>query len=237
MNVRPGGVHCGACAEIGPGVLEVTDTVGLPVLLGLGAVLIVWYFAGNELMRRRAHRLAVWSKRVIDPLDGTQSIRWLGSQAFRLEVEGARAPFRALMVTGLVETWEVPFIWAWNRLHGRRDLVLMQLTLRHQPLWGLEVFRGQSVLAGDARHFARQEGWQETSFDDFRLAAAGARPSQLASDLVGILGHERRRLVRLGVRRQAPHLSLALNVSAPAELEPRELSDLLQQLSERVLRD
>src|SRR5258708_38966247 len=58
-------------------------------------------------MRRRAHRLALWSKRVIDPLGGTQSIRWLGGQAFRLEVDGPRAPFQSLMVTGLVESDEL----------------------------------------------------------------------------------------------------------------------------------
>src|SRR5260370_6207109 len=71
-------------------------------------------------MRRRAHRLALWSKRVIDPLGGTQTIRWLGGQAFRLEVEGAQAPFRSLSLTGLVESWDVPMVWAWNRLHGPR---------------------------------------------------------------------------------------------------------------------
>ena len=98
-----------------------SDSLGLPIALGLGVLLVAWYWAGNELMRRRAHRLALWSRRVIDPLGGTQTIRWLGGQAFRLEVEGARAPFRSLALTGLVESWDVPVVWAWNRLHGRRD--------------------------------------------------------------------------------------------------------------------
>jgi hypothetical protein len=203
--------------------------------LGLG--LIAWYVAGNELMRRKAQRLALWSKRVVDPLAGRQSIRWLGAQAFRLEVEGARAPYQRLAVTGLVEGWDVPFVWAWNRLHGRRDLVLVQLTLRRQPWCGLEVFRPGSLLAGDARHAASQEGWPETRLDELVAAAAGEPAYRLAADLVDLLGRERWRLVRLALRRQAPHLSLAVHVPDPARFEPRELDSLLRRLVERATPD
>ena len=154
------------------------DALGLPVVLGVGAVLITWYFAGNELMRRRAHGLAIWSKRAIDPFGGTQSIRWLGNQAFRIEVEGSRPPFRALTMTGLTEAWDVPFTWALNRLNGRRDMIVVQATLRLQPLWGLELFRSSSLLANDARHFAREEGWQETPLGDLRLAPTGLASSR-----------------------------------------------------------
>src|SRR5438094_2623088 len=163
---------------------ELGDSLGLAVALGLGLLLVAWYWAGNELMRRRAHRLALWSKRVIDPLGGSQTIRWLGGQAFRLEVEGATAPFRSLALTGLVESWDVPMVWAWNRLHGRRDMVLMQASLRQQPIWGLEVFRAGALLAGDARHFARQEGWPEAPLGEFTLAGGGGTPQRLATELV-----------------------------------------------------
>jgi hypothetical protein len=213
---------------------DLNDALGLPVVLGLGGLLIAWYLAGNELMRRRAHTLAVWSRRVVDPLGGTQSIRWLGTQAFRLEVEGTRTPFRGFTITGLVEAWDVPFTWAWNRLQGRRDLVVLQGTLRQQPVWGLEVFRTPSVLATDARHFARQEGWQETPFGDLRLATTGEPASQLATDLVSILGDERRRLVRLAVRRYPPHLVVGLHVPDPVTLEPSSLRDLLERMAERA---
>jgi len=212
-----------------------SDSLGLPIALGLGAVLVAWYWAGNELMRRRAHRLALWSKRVIDPLGGTQTIRWLGGQAFRLEVEGARAPFRSLAVTGLVESWDVPVVWAWNRLHGRRDMVLLQASLRQQPLWGLELFRAGTLLAGDARLFARQEGWPESPLGEFTLAAGGDPPQKLAADLVGLLDAERARLTRLAVRRQGHHLTLALNVPDPGDLNPTSVSRLTTHLAERIV--
>jgi hypothetical protein len=217
-------------------VPELTETVGLPVALGLGALLVVWYLAGNELMRRRSHRLALWSRRIIEPLGGSQSIRWLGGQAFRLEVDAtAQAPFRSLHVTGLVEAWDVPIVWAWNRLHGRRDMILLQATLRTQPLWGLEVYRPGTILAGDSRHLARQESWPESPLDDLRLAAAGDVGRQLAAELVQRLDTERARLVRLAVRRQAPHLTLALNVPDPNRFDPETVRRLTQRLAERII--
>jgi hypothetical protein len=213
----------------------VSDSLGLPIALSLGVILVAWYWAGNELMRRRAHRLALWSKRVIDPLGGTQTIRWLGGQAFRLEVEDARAPFRSLAVTGLVESWDVPVVWAWNRLHGRRDMVLLQASLRQQPLWGLEVFRAGTLLAADARLFARQEGWPESPSGDLIVAGGGDTPRQLASELVDLVGLERPRLVRLAVRRQGHHLTLALNVPDPTYLDPTTVSRLAIDLAEQIV--
>jgi hypothetical protein len=217
-------------------VPQLPDALGLPFALGVGLLLMGWYVAGNELMRRRAHRLALWSKRAIDPLGGEQRIRWLSTQAFRLEVEGPslKTPFRSLMLTGLVESWDVPVIWAWNRLHGRRDMIMLQATLRAQPLWGLEVYRPGTVLAGDSQHLARQEGWAESDLDDLFVAAGGDAPLRLAGELVQMLEAERARLIRLAVRRQGNHLTLALNVPDPGGFEPDSVSRLAQRLAERL---
>jgi hypothetical protein len=215
-------------------VPELSDSIGLPVALGVGALLVVWYLAGNELMRRRAHRLALWTKRVLDPLGDQQTIKWMGGQAFRLEVARPRAPFSTVSITGLIESWDVPIVWAWNRLRGRRDMVLLQATLRTQPLWGLEVYRPGTILAGDSRHSARQEGWTETALDGLAIAAAGDPPRRLALELLDLVSAERGRLVRLGVRRQVPHLTLALNVPDPARFEPDAARRLAERLAERV---
>ena len=185
-------------------------------------------------MRRRAHQLALWSKRFIDPLGGTQRIRWLGGQAFRLEVEHPRAPFRSLMLTGLVESWDVPMVWAWNRMRGRRDMVLVQAVLAAQPLWGIEVYRPGTVLAGDSRHLARQEGWNETPLDEFIAASMGDPATRLASELVRIIDPERSRLIRLAVRRQGTHLTLALNIPDVRRFDATEATRLTVRLAERL---
>ena len=123
----------------------------------LGALLIGWYLVGNEVMRRRGRSLALWCKRALDPLGGRQAIQWITTQSFRLEVEGLKAPFVAGSLTGLVESLDVPVVWLANRANGRRDMVLLQLSLRQQPIWGLELYRPRSVLAADARKYSMEE--------------------------------------------------------------------------------
>ena len=213
---------------------ELPESLGVAIAVALGIFLLGWYFIGNELMRRRAHRLALWAKRVIDPLGGRQSIRWLGGQAFRLEVDNPKAPFNSVALTGLVESWDVPMVWAWNRLHGRRDMIQVQASLRIQPTWGLELFRPDSMLAGDARGLARQEGWGESLLDEFVVAAPSEAQVQLATGLVQVLASDRARLLRLAVRRQNPHLTLALNVADPANFDAAEAGRLMTRVVDRL---
>jgi hypothetical protein len=208
------------------------NQVALPAVLAIGAIFIVWFVAGNELMRRRARTLALWSKRAADPLGGRQAVQWLTLHSFRLEVDGLKPPFRSGTLTGLVESWDVPFIWFINRLNGRRDMILVQLALRQQPIWGIELFRRRSVLAGDARHLAAQEGWVTEPFEEFLLASPpGATSQKLAGELVAALGPGRAELLRLAVRRRGLHLTLALNVPDLERLPPAGLTGLLEKLA------
>jgi len=211
--------------------------LALPLLLGLGAFFVLWYLLGNELMRRRARRLALWCKRATDPLGGAQTIQWLTLQSFRLEVQGPEAPFASVALVGLTESWDVPMIWLWNRLRGRRDLVLAQAALRRPPRWGLELYRPRGLLAGDARHLARREGWDDAPEGELRLAAVGGPPRELARRLLAELGAERARLVRLAVRRRDVQLSLALDLPDPARLDPARFCDLLRRLAREASRE
>ena len=213
------------------------NQLGLPAVLVVGAIFIVWFVAGNELMRRRGRNLAIWSKRALDPLGGRQAIQWITLHSFRLEIEGLKPPFTSGTMTGLVESWDVPVTWLINRLNGRRDMVLVQLALRQQPIRGIELYRGRSLLAGDARHLAAEEGWTTEPFEEFQLASMpGATPQRLASDLLAALGPHRADLLRLALRRRGLHLTLALNVPDRQKVQPAELTRLLHGLAAVALR-
>ena len=213
------------------------QNLALPVVAVLAVALIGWYLAGNELMRRRGRSLAVWSKRALDPLGGRQAVQWLTTHSFRLEVEGLRPPFRAGSLTGLTESWDVPMTWLLNRLNGRRDMVLLQVSLHQQPLYGLELYRPRSVLAGDARRYAGDEGWQETAVDGLRLASPlGDGALGLARELLAALGPEAAQLVRLAIRRRGLNLTLALNVPDRRRLAPDDFRQLVERLAQVIRR-
>ncbi|HLY67912.1 MAG TPA: hypothetical protein VKU60_20405, partial [Chloroflexota bacterium] len=166
------------------------DKLTLPIFIAIGAVLIIWYLGGNELMRRRGRALAVWCKRAGDNISNKQAITWYTLHSFKIDVEQPARPFRSVSLTGLTESWEVPVIWLWNRLNWRRDMVLAQLGLDQQPVWGCEIYRPRSVLASDARHAARQEGWQDAGTDGFRIAPAEGPGHELALQLLAALQPE-----------------------------------------------
>jgi hypothetical protein len=215
----------------------ILNQLGLPAVLVVGAIFIVWFVAGNELMRRRGRSLAIWSKRALDPLGGRQAIQWITLHSFRLEIEGLKPPFTSGTMTGLVESWDVPITWLINRLNGRRDMVLVQLALRQQPIRGIELFRLRSLLAGDARQMAAEEGWTTEPFEEFQLAAMpGATPQRLASELLAALGPRRADLLRLALRRRGLHLTLALNIPDRQKVQPAELTRLLQGVAAVALR-
>jgi len=211
------------------------DRLTLPLVGVLAVVLLVWYLAGNELMRRRGSRLAVWCKRAADNMGGKQAIKWFTLHSFRLEIEQVTTPIiRSAVLTGLVESWDVPVIWLWNRMNWRRDMVLAQLVLATQPMAGLELYRPGAILAGDAQHAARQEGWEEEPLDEFRIAPATERSQKLARQLLTDLEAQRPHLIRLSVRRRDTHLSLALNVPEPAAFRPEAFYELLSRLASTV---
>ncbi len=212
------------------------DQLAFPAALGLGLFFIGWYVVGNELMRRRGRDLAIWCKRSIDPLGGKQAIHWITMHSFRLEVEGLKAPFQSGSLTGLVESWDVPMIWLGNRIAGRRDMVLLQASLRQQPIWGLELYRRRSVLGNDARHAALEEAWADTPLDEFRLASPGVALQGLARQLLDDLGEDRANLVRLALRRRTPNLTLALNVPDRRRLTPADFSRLIERIARTALR-
>lgn len=206
------------------------DRWAFPALVLLAVVLIVWYIAGNEVMRRRARQLALWAKRGLDPFGGKQAVLWTTMQSFRLEVDGTKDPFRSLHLTGLVESWDTPAIWLMNRMRGRRDMIVLTAQLHSQPVSGFELYRAGSLLGGDARQMAIEERWVEEPLEEFRLAASTPKAREQALGLLALLGGERGYLVRLGVRRREPHLTLALNVPDRTRLDPNGFSTLLRAL-------
>jgi hypothetical protein len=214
------------------------DGAGIYLVVALAGIFLVWYFVGAYLTRRRLGVAARWVYRGLSlyrdptPERTRASIKWLATNAFNIVLEEPRPPLRGVVVTVLLQSRDMMTVWLIDRLTGRRDLVLLRFDLERQPIWGAEIFRRRSLLAGDANRQAREAGWNAELTDDPKLAAAhgGGKAGDLCRELLAALGEERQRLVRLSVRRQSPHLTLALDLPDPATSDPLEVTRLGERL-------
>ena len=218
------------------------DSFGVPLVVALATLFLVWHVVGSLIHRRRVAATARWLSRGLELVrpegaGGRPALKRLSVHVFNLSLEEARPPFRTVAATALLHSRDMLSVWLLDRLVGRRDMLLLRCELRRQPIWGLEVFRSRGLLAGDARRLATQEGWPiaPPEEDDRRaplLAAhGGGKSGDLCRALLEAVGDERRRLVRLGIRRRPPHLTLALDLPDPSRTDPAETMRLAERLA------
>jgi hypothetical protein len=215
-----------------------TQTIGVYLVVAFAGLFLLWYFAGAFLTRRRLAMAARWVYQGLDlyrdptPDRTRASIKWLSTNAFNILFENARPPLSAVVATVLLRSRDMMTIWLIDRLSGRRDLLMLRYDLERQPIWGVEIFRPRSILAGDSRRIATDEGWTiEPDHDPTLLAAhGGGKAGELCHALLAALGQDRRLLVRLSVRRQSPHLSLGLDMPDPASNDPADVMRLGERL-------
>ena len=213
------------------------------VFVAAGAFLL-WYFVGAHFTRRRLALAAQWVYRGLEtfrapgPERMPASIKWLSTNAFNITLEAAKPPFSAVVVTVLLRSRDMTTMWLIDRLTGRRDMLMLRFDLERQPIWGVEIYRRRSILAGEARHAAKQSGWPIQLASDARLMTAhgGGKASELCADLLTALGVQQGDLVRLSVRRQSPHMILAMDMPDPASSDPADVMRLGQLLAEVALR-
>ena len=215
--------------------MDALDPLAVPVLFLGAGTWIAWLLAGTLVNRRRAAAVSRWLYAEARPYGAKLYIRWITLAAFELTVPEARAPFRHLSLTGFLESREMPFVWLWNRLRGRGDLLVVRAELRQQPRWGLEVYRANGLLAGDARRAALAAGWTPVIGEDGReYADGGAGAAALRARALAALGAYAPHLERLALQREAPQLlvTLAIGWLRPGTAPP--LGPHLVRLAEAI---
>jgi hypothetical protein len=216
------------------------EVLGPYVVLVVAGAFLLWYFVGAHFTRRRLAEAARWVHRGLPTLcplgsEGPRaSIKWLSTNAFNIALETARPPFSAVVVTVLLRSRDMVTMWLIDRFRRRQDLLMLRFDLERQPIWGVEIYRRRSVLAGDASDLVRASGWAAQSLPNSNLmmiAHGGGQASNLCAELLTTLGAEHRSLVRLSVRRQSPHITLAMDLPDPTTSDPAAVMRLAERLA------
>ncbi len=214
----------------GRGNMETLDQIGAALLFFGAGGWIAWLFGGTWLNRRRAVAVSRWLYHEARACGDRLAMRWITLAAFELIVTQPRPPFRRLSFTAFLESREMPFVWLWNRVRRRGDLLLLRAELRQAPVGELELFRPHSVLAGDARRAAEEAGWTPALGAD-GLWRAGNGAAAFGERLLAALGPYAARVERLAVRRGRPELLLAVSLAGLELSAAPPLAQRLEQLA------
>jgi hypothetical protein len=209
---------------------------GTDLAIGLAGFLLLWYVVGMQINRRRAPALVRQVRESLQPFGGTATIRWFGRSAFRIEAEQLASPFVRLGISVVLEPRETFFLWAVGRLRGRRDWLVAAVTLGGRVASSFEVYHPRRRGAFQVASEIRDKEWRQEPLagrPPLLCAAPDADGHALAREIMGLLG--RMEIWRVGLRPEAPHLTLSLPVSATETRSPLPIFAVLPQLAQTVL--
>ncbi|HEY8394267.1 MAG TPA: hypothetical protein VIK92_05690 [Thermaerobacter sp.] len=103
------------------------------VAAAVALAFLVWLFIGRHWNRRRAWQLARAARLALPALGAGASVRPLGSGAggFLMEVAEPAPGIRSAQLLCLLEPRDFPLAWAWTRLRGRRDQIIVRVDGDH----------------------------------------------------------------------------------------------------------
>ena len=209
---------------------------GTNLAIGLAALLLLWYVIGGLINRRRAGAIVRQVRDSIQPFGGTANIRWIGRNAFRIEVEQPAAPFLRLSISGLLEPRETFFLWLVGRLSGRQDWLVIRASLTGPVGPAFEVYHPHRRGTADVIRAIRSEGWHVEALPGhpgLLQAAADADGRALVGEVMASLRGVT--IWRVGLQREAPQLTVSLPVPTTETRPTLPIFAALPQLAKTVI--
>lgn len=184
-------------------------------VIGLSAVLLVWYVGANQFNRRRGLATYQWLRRGLDQIGEISHSEWIGASntGARLALLHARKPFRQLEATFVLETRELLPYWLLSRLWGRRDTLTIKANLRKQPSDEVTVRRSPSVSYDQKQ--AAEALPAPSGFTIQRIESNSENGDQALvanQALVALLDQAGPAIESLTLQKEAPHLEIQMAV-------------------------
>jgi hypothetical protein len=197
------------------------------VLLVLMTLVLLWFALGTQRNIGRGNRLLRWLQDGLPALGPKTTLRWLGSSVAELRIAQPRHPYREALVMVVLEPRDLGALWAVARSRGRRDFLILRLSLVRAPLARADLVDPRAWTASDRRPEEPEpqlrESWTDAAGHPVELRHDGR------ADLAALRGHWDRLaqrsggVWRLSVRPTVPHLEIHLLAPDPEQAEARDL--------------
>ena len=190
--------------------------IGQWIVIALSAFLFIWFFAANSYNRRRGIATYRWLYRALEELGEIAHAEWIGASnaGARLLVKKAVKPFRRVEAIYLLEPREFPPYWAFSRLRGKRDEVVVKITLRSAPKGTIEARResGRRTLQKPPGEIESTTSSVQ-SVGGFELICDNQDDARLLDGLKTFLTDYGATVNRISLQSEAPHLVIHSRLS------------------------
>lgn len=185
------------------------------ILVAFGFVLVMWYLGALMFNRRRGIAIFRWLQAGMEPLGGEVSARWLGSSSSgsHITIHKANPPFRQIEIINLLAARELLPLFLVNLLRGKRDQLIVKLTLRSMPQGELEVVRAGSSQARQLRTESSAPWQVEDLPHGLVLGIRGREGEALRSALTPLLQKHGPLIWSISWSKHAPHLLIVMMVN------------------------
>lgn len=208
------------------------------LLILLLAVVMIWFTFGTQRNIARGNRLLAWLQGGLGALGPRTTLRWLGSSVAELRIGQPRHPYRDALVMVVLEPRDLGALWALSRRRGRRDFLVLRLSLDRSPRYRVDLLDPRAWTAGDRR----RDELEPEEHEDWTDAAS--RPVEIhhdgTADLARLRSHWDRLARdsggawRISVRPTVPHLEIHLLAPDPERTSSRRLLDEVGSLAKTV---
>jgi len=203
-------------------------TPQLSIFILVVLFVVGWFAVGTQLNVRKGESVLKWLQDGLPLVGEKTTLRWLGSSAVELKIEDAKPPFRSAQILVLLEPRDVPLIWWYFRLRGRRDLFIFRGDLRSGPRREFEALNVAAWSARRAYARVKTDNWAAVNAPA-PLAAFAAQASTDPSPAVRAAVLEGCPPVRVALRRSEPNLEIQWPLDPLRTHSAREVMEAVQR--------
>ncbi len=212
---------------------------GTTLAIALSLLLVAGYLWGSMVNRRVRRMAAGWARRGLSGLPEGATIRTLGAAGILIRQPHPRPGLEDLQMTVLLEPREVLPLWLWHRLTGRRDLVVLRITLTAAAAADLEIVaRAHPFGRAALRALSEADGWRVVHRNEtFTIGARRTKnAATLGQSVLRVLAPAIPGLAQLSMRRGNPTVQVGFPLPPP-EMSLGPMLDNLAAVAQRLQGD
>lgn len=206
------------------------SSLELTIFVAVAVLVVGWFALGTQFNLHKGKKALEWLQDGLKLLGDKTSLRWLGSAALELKIQNAKEPFRQAEVVIVLEPRDVPFLWWFYRMRGRRDLLIVRGQLRVAPGAEFEALDPGAWSARGVESKLRFRNWNPIPVAPSPLIAYATGDPPPAADLLQALANAGCQPVRLAIRRAEPNLEIHCRLSEVHNLPARALIEAIRQI-------